>query len=82
MWANRTDDELIETIALETEPADLVVYVDHNKDNLDGANVQLFCHDPPEESQYALQDDGGYIFERSLPTLPPGECRLEVTKKG
>ena len=73
---------LTKTIALARVPADLVVYVTYNNKTLEGAKVELLCHDPPEKMQPVLQGDRGFIFERSLPTLPPGECRLEVTKKG
>ena len=73
---------LTKTIALVKEPADLVVTVLHNNKTLEGANVELFCHNPPVQMEYVLQDNGDYVFERSLPTLPPGECTLKVTKKG
>ena len=73
---------LMKTIALVRVPADLVVYVTHKNKTLEGTKVELSCHDPPEQMQPVLQGDGGFLFQRSLPTLPPGECRLEVTKKG
>ena len=82
-WANRTELLLIKTVVLAKEPADLVVIVmDHNKKALDSPKIELFCHDPPKQIVHILRDDGVYLFERSLPTLRPGECTLKVTKKG
>ena len=81
--ANRTDKSLSQNIALEKEPADLVVtIVDHNNKTLEGTQVQLLCGDPQEEIPHVLREDGNYFFDHSLPTLRPGDCTLKVTKKG
>ena len=81
--SNRTEKSLIQNIALEKEPADLVVtVVDHNNKTLEGAQVQLLCGDPQEEIAHVLREDGSYFFDHSLPTLRPGDCTLKATKKG